>query len=319
VKVSKLRSKPVQMPPSEGVRLHADSVEGYPVEVFGDHGLCAGVSTRVFAMSGPHMHSQVEFNFLMSGSMTYWFDGREFSVTPGQLVLFWGMIPHQVTKCEANTEFVVLYAPMSSFIELPELGPLRDAIFRGAMIEAKSVQPFEGALFRRWREDLLSGDKRLNQIVRDELIARTRRIDCEGWRDLRDVAGLASVRSAVAADHERALRVETMMRFISEHALEAISADDVAEAANLHTNYAMSLYKRAIGMTIKQSILRHRMDTAQSILIASDSPVSRAAFECGFGSISSFYAAFEKRFGTSPQAFRHAIRMHQAEMATKVT
>ena len=85
----------------------------------------------------------------------------------------------------------------------------------------------------------------------------------------------------------------------------AVGADDVAKAVGLHPNYAMSLYKRATGLTIKQSITRHRLDMAQSMLIASDLPVAAIAFDCGFGSLSSFYTAFEQRFKTSPAAFRH--------------
>jgi AraC family transcriptional regulator, melibiose operon regulatory protein len=145
----------------------------------------------------------------------------------------------------------------------------------------------------------------------------TRRIDCEGWKDLRDLAVSGERRLAESAEHGRALQVEAMSRFIAEHALEDIAAYDVAKAAGLHPNYAMTVYKSAMGISIKQAIIRHRMDTAQSLLIASDTPVSRAAFECGFGSLSSFYAAFEKRFGTSPQMFRQSIRAHQAEMAIR--
>jgi AraC family transcriptional regulator, melibiose operon regulatory protein len=294
-------------PPSEGVRLHAEVDRSYPVEVFSDHRFCAGQSTTVYAMSGPHMHSQVELNFILTGEMTYWFDGREFTLGAGRLALFWGMIPHQVISCAEGTTFVVLYVPMSVFIELPSLSRLREAIFGGAFVEAINVPHYDSDIFQRWRLDLLSNDKLLEQIVRDELAARVRRIDREGWRDLRDVGTLTPVKAKLGHDHDRALKVEAMARFISEKALDDISADDVAKAANLHPNYAMSLYKRAIGLTIKQSITRHRLDTAQSMLISTDLPVASIAFDCGFGSLSSFYAAFEQRFEKSPAAFRTAF------------
>jgi AraC-like DNA-binding protein len=122
---------------------------------------------------------------------------------------------------------------------------------------------------------------------------------------LRELASVAAAQRH-GHDHDRALRVEEMAQFIGEHALEDISADDVARAAGLHPNYAMSLYKRAVGLTIKQSITRQRLDMAQSMLIASDLPVATVAFDCGFGSLSSFYAAFEQRFHKSPAAFRQA-------------
>jgi mannose-6-phosphate isomerase-like protein (cupin superfamily) len=143
--------------PSEGVRIHGDLGQSYPVEVFGDHSFCAGKSMKVYAMAGPHMHSQVELNFLLKGSMTYWFDGREVTLSAGRLAVFWGMIPHQVLACEDDTRFVVLYVPMSAFIELPALSRLREAIFRGALIEALEIKPYDSDMFQRWREDLQSG------------------------------------------------------------------------------------------------------------------------------------------------------------------
>jgi AraC family transcriptional regulator, melibiose operon regulatory protein len=288
----------------ESVPAHPEMDRGYPVVIFGDHRFCAGNTLTVQPMPGPHMHSQVELNFVLTGSMTYWFDGRVLTLSAGRLALFWGMIPHQVTECDEGTTFVVLYVPMAVFLELPTLSALRTAIFRGAVIEALDIKSYDTDLFQRWREDLLEGDGQLEQIVKDELTARVRRLDRAGWHDLREVSPLAPQASHLGHDHDRALRVETMAQFIGEHALEAISAEDVARAADLHPNYAMTLFKRAVGQTIKQSITRHRLDTAQSMLIASDLPVASIAFDCGFGSLSSFYAAFEQRFHKSPAAFR---------------
>ncbi len=288
----------------ESVPAHPEMDRGYPVVIFGDHRFCAGNTLTVQPMPGPHMHSQVELNFVLSGSMTYWFDGRILTLSAGRLALFWGMIPHQVTECDEGTTFVVLYIPMAVFLELPTLSELRAAIFRGAVIEALDIRHYDTDMFLRWREDLLEGDSQLEQIVKDELTARVRRLDRAGWHDLRDVSPLLGRATPLGHDHDRALKVEGMAQFIGEHALEDISAGDVAKAADLHPNYAMTLYKRAVGLTIKQSITRHRLDTAQSMLIASDLSVASIAFDCGFGSLSSFYSTFEQRFRKSPVAFR---------------
>jgi AraC family transcriptional regulator, melibiose operon regulatory protein len=290
----------------ESVPVHPDMDRGYPVVIFGDHRFCAGTSLTVQPMPGPHMHSQVELNFLLTGKMTYWFDGRELTLSAGRLALFWGMIPHQVKHCEEGTTFVVLYVPMAVFLELPNLSRLRASIFRGAVVEALDIKRYDADMFLRWREDLVAGDTQLEEIVKDELTARVRRLDREGWRDLRDLSPGVTKTAAIGHDHDRARRVEAMAQFIGEHALENISAADVAKAAELHPNYAMALYKRALGQTIKKSITRHRLDTAQSMLIATDLPVATVAFDCGFGSLSSFYTAFEQRFHKSPAAFRNS-------------
>lgn len=286
----------------ESVPMHGGMVRGHPLVVFGDHRFCAGEQLDVQCMLGPHMHSQVELNFLLDGAMTYWFDGRQITLSSGRLALFWGMIPHQVIAKEEKTQFVVLYVPMSVFLGLPTLSSLREAIFRGAVVEALNIKPYDRDILLRWRVDLLSGDPQLELIVKDELTARVRRLDREGWHDLREIACLAN--SALPHDGERLIHVERMARFVGEHGLEDISVEEIARQSGLHPSYAMTLFKRSVGMSIKQSVTRHRLDTAQSMLIATDLPITRIAFDCGFGSLSSFYAAFEVRFQTSPAAFR---------------
>ena len=175
-------------------------------------------------------------------------------------------------------------------------------------MEALETKHFDRDIFLRWRDELLFGDEELGLIVRDELSARVRRLDREGWRDLRAV-GAAMARLG-HLEPERIPVVEQMVRFIAEHAQNPISARDVARDACLHPNYAMTLFKRGTGLTINQSILRQRLDMAQSLLIATDMSVGTVAFESGFGSLSRFYEAFTHRFGTRPSEFRAGFRDH---------
>jgi AraC family transcriptional regulator, melibiose operon regulatory protein len=300
-----MRYAAARHPLDESVPLHPDVMPGHPMVVFGDHQFCAGKTLDVLRMPSPHMHSQIEFNFVLEGGMTYWFDGRELTVEAGRLALFWGMIPHQVTATLGRTRFVCLYVPMSVFLGLPTLSRLREAIFRGAVIEPVGARVYDRDMFLGWHADLLSGDTQLEQIVRDELTARVRRIDRDGWRDLRAKAQIAI--GNAGHDGERVYHVERMARFIGERCLDDISVEDVSAACGLQANYAMNLYKRSLGTTIKQAIIRHRLDTARSLLIATDRPVAGIAFDCGFNSLSSFYAAFAQRFAVSPAAFRRSF------------
>ena len=293
----------------ESVPAVPDMTPGYPLVVFGNDGFCAGKTMDVACMPSPHMHSQIELNFVLEGKMTYWFDGREISVSAGRLVLFWGMVPHQVREVEEPTKFVCLYVPMSVFLGLPTLSDLREAMFKGAVIEATSIKEFDADIFKRWREELLSSNANIEQVVREELKSRVRRIDLEGWRDLRDLVEASP--HFTASDSEGARHVERMARYIGEHASKDISVEDVARVVGLHSNYAMTIFKRGVGISINQAILHNRLDAAQSMLIATENSISSIAFDCGFGSLSRFYEAFRKRFNTTPiqlrRKFEHAV------------
>ncbi|AVA24633.1 helix-turn-helix domain-containing protein [Rhizobium sp. NXC24] len=296
----------------ESVPVH-DGPTRHPLVVFGDHRFCAGERLEVRRMSGPHMHSQVELNYVLDGRITYWFDGRRLQISQGQLCLFWGMIPHQVVEVTEPANFVCLYVPMSVLVNMRSMGSFRDAVFRGGLIEAQSVRPHDREVLLRWRDELLSGDPELEQIVRDELVARIRRIAREGWLDLREQGSAIAV--SRNQDPDRLPKVEKMIRFIAEHALGEISAVDVGLAAGLHPNYAMSVFKKTVGLTVNQAITRHRLDTAQSLLISSDLPVAAVAFESGFGSLSRFYEAFEERFSTTPARYRSGFGLVSAKPA----
>ena len=277
----------------------------HPMVVFGNHRLCAGHRLAVQPMPGPHMHSQVEINVLLSGSMTYWLDGGLIRLEGNRLVMFWGMAPHQVTEASEDAEFACFYLPLAMVLSLSRAARLRDAVLRGGLIAASAVEPWERDVVLRWRRELMSGDEALEAVVRDELAARLHRLDHEGWHDLRRAAAPAS--AAPGFDAERLASLETMTRFIGEQGLRAIQVSDVARAAGLHPNYAISLFRKAFGITIKQALTRHRLDAAQSMLLATDLSITTIAFDCGFGSLSSFYESFERRFSVSPASFRKAM------------
>ena len=253
-------------------------------------------------MSTPHRHSQFEINYLLQGWMTYWFDGREVRLEAGHTALFWGMVPHRSIAHAPGTTFVCLYMPAAIFMSMHVGDDLRSALFSGHLVEASKHYETDEAMFRQWRTDLLEDDPALESIVRDEMSARLRRIDRDGWRDLRTISG-PSVSSAIA-DPTSADRVEKMARFIGENAHLPIAARDVAEAANLHPNYAMSLFRKSTGLTISESITRNRLDAAQALLVSSDEDIAGVAFAAGFGSLSRFYEAFQRRFDMSPAKFR---------------
>lgn len=286
---------------------YSESSGGMPMTpVIDNHGFCAAPTLAVRPMAGPHMHSQVELNLLLEGSMELWFDNQRFVVGAGELVLFWGMLPHQVTGCAEGTQFVVIHAPMALFLNFPRSCTLREALFAGGLVKVNKLLAYEREQFLQWRADILQPDRAREKILEEEVTARFRRILADGWTRLSSAA--ADEGAQKHPGHERLQAVESMTRFIFENGHTEISAEDVASSVGYHPNYAMAVFKRSVGISIKKAILRHRLDTAQALLLSTDRAISDVAFNSGFGSLSSFYAAFAKRFNASPVAFRSQVR-----------
>ena len=62
---------------------------------------------RIFppaTMERPHWHGHLELNFIRNAAMHYVIDGEKITVEPGQLLVFWAGIPHQLVEVESRNE-----------------------------------------------------------------------------------------------------------------------------------------------------------------------------------------------------------------------
>ncbi|ALN74904.1 helix-turn-helix domain-containing protein [Aureimonas sp. AU20] len=278
-----------------------------PVESFlvrGNDFLIAGCED-VFLMSAPHTHSQVEMNYVLSGRVVYRHDGRVAALEAGDLGLFWGAIPHQSVEVAPGTRYVCIYLPLEMFLGAPIGEALRSAVLAGGLMVAAEPRRFEPEAMCRMRAEwLASGDMRLRDLVAAEVVLLLRRLDVTGWRDL--LSGSHEEGRAVSGAMPP--KVLEMTRFIAEHGHEAITVADVAKAARLHPNYAMTRFRALLGMTIAHYILRHRMMAAQTLLLSTRKDLAAIAFETGFGSVSQFHRSFRSYFSCTPASFRRHMR-----------
>ena len=274
-----------------------------PFHIPGDV-FCAGRRKAVLVMPAPHVHSQVELNFLLTGGMTYAMHGREIRLAAPDFVFFWGAGPHQTVAVEPRSTFVCIYVPMTMFLAMPLSATLSGAVLAGAVVAAEPRLSLDPAQLLRLRRELLEGDARTLELDQAELELMLRRVDLKGWRDLAGLVPSGRIDGGERA-HER---VCAMARYMVTHAAEPIGVEAVARAVGLHPNYAMSVFRRALGTTMGAFLTRQRLHVAQHHLATTRMDVVSIAFACGFGSVSRFYEAFGRQFGVSPHRFRLAAR-----------
>lgn len=261
-------------------------------------------STRVELMPEPHIHSEVEVNYLLDGRMTYLFGGEPLSVGRGQLAVFWGTVPHRVVAVDGPTSFVCLYLPIASFLAVPAGERFRQAVLGGRLVLARRTDALDASLFLRWNRDLETREPRRFELVRDELMGRLRRVDLEGWEDL---PAAPSARPPLA-EAGRLVKAQRMASYIVEHLDRPLSVGEIATAVDLHPNYAMAVFRRSLGLSLGQYVARQRLSHAQALLLSTDRDVTRIAFDCGFGSLSRFYEVFRAQVGLAPAAYRRRHR-----------
>lgn len=89
-----------------------------------------------------------------------------------------------------------------------------------------------------------------------------------------------------------------------QYASPTLSPEMIAEHLGISAKYLRSLYKKASGEPLGESINRYRMDQAKRLLEQTEASVQDIALRSGFTNINYFYTLFKKYNGITPNEFR---------------
>jgi AraC family transcriptional regulator len=110
-------------------------------------------------------------------------------------------------------------------------------------------------------------------------------------------------------DPERAGRLTeaslaSVVDYVGDNLAEDLSLASMAAAANLSPYHFARSFKRFMGLTPHQYVLRRRIERAKEMLLDTDLPVGVVARRVGFASPSHFSQQFKRAVGVPPSALR---------------
>lgn len=253
-------------------------------------------------MSAAHWHDHVELNLLVSGKMSYLFNGREERVEAGHLVLFWAAVPHRTIEVEAGSQLICIYLPLAEMLGLPVEREAKQAVMQGSFLVAASADAFDVALASRWVEDWTRGNEAARQIVEEEVKLRVRRMLLAPLAVRPKASG-----GAATAGRSQVRRAEELIELINRHYAEPLSLTRIAGMAGIHPSTATVAFRSVLGISLNEYLIRYRLAQAMHRLTDTTDPILDIAFSSGFGSTSRFYDVFKRRTGRSPSQFRQAV------------
>lgn len=254
---------------------------------------------RPLVMAAAHRHNELELNLLAQGTAVYFFGGRRVKLPAGSLMLFWAIAPHQLVESTPDSYMYWLTLPLAWFLHRNWPAPFRRAVLNSEL----TIDPAPNLvdLFRQWQIDLardLAEDRELVLLEAETHLKRmAARLDLERARPVGQFG---------ASLHHQS-QAEKMAAFLSNHYLENLPVHKVADFAGLHPNYAMEIFHKAFGLTIVEYLTNLRVAHAQQLLVNTDQSVLSIALDSGFGSLSQFYAAFNRLCGLSPRKYRESL------------
>lgn len=101
---------------------------------------------------------------------------------------------------------------------------------------------------------------------------------------------------------------DKMIKYIDEHYQEKIELEDIAHIGGYNVAYTSQFFKRQMGISFVEYVLRLRLRDATIQLSTSDEAVARIASNCGFADIKAFNVAFKKYFNVTPTEYRKQVK-----------
>ena len=102
--------------------------------------------------------------------------------------------------------------------------------------------------------------------------------------------------------------VEKVLQYVRETYRERLKNEEIAKSFNYHPNHLNKIVKAYTGFSLKEYIIRYRLNVAKNLLLSMDVTITEISEDCGFSSPSYFAELFLKNEGTTPRAYREKMR-----------
>lgn len=99
------------------------------------------------------------------------------------------------------------------------------------------------------------------------------------------------------------LEMLQIMNYIDEHICQHINLESAAKYAGMSESTFSRRFSQWNGVSFKQYITEKKIQHAIALLQTTNRTMLDIALESGFSSVSGFYAAFQKKTGTTPRKF----------------
>ncbi len=103
-------------------------------------------------------------------------------------------------------------------------------------------------------------------------------------------------------------QIDQILQYIYNHIEQDIKRTDIAREVFLNPDYISRMFRREMGVSLKEFIVGEKMKAARDLLTQTALPVSAVALRVGYGNFSHFSHIYKKVMGVSPAEERREGR-----------
>lgn len=248
-----------------------------------------------------HWHTELEFVYIESGTVTFWIGEKQFVLHEGNGVFINSKILH---RFYAPAEAVI-----PNFVCMPSFMAAEDNY-----IYRKYIQPIlsSSLTFQIFCADVLWQATALS-IMKQIIAAQDCASSCELataslmqrlWLELYENADIKYTKDYINDSASSQARVQLMMQYIHQNYVQDISLDDIADHAMISKSTVLNLFHKYLHITPISYLINYRLNEAALLLSKTEKKVIAISNETGYNNVDYFCRLFKKRYKLTPTEYR---------------
>jgi AraC-like DNA-binding protein len=244
-----------------------------------------------YALSPEHTHPAYSFVVAFDGGTRVRFGNREVICPAGQVCAMGPRVPHQEIPGDEPPRYV--------------------AVMIAERFLKAQLRAYPGARFQPFAGEYWPSTPELVRVLKEFLIehdagmpGRAPLLEAHALRIthliLRIVLGIAGSSDRIA----RRMNINNAVEYVHAHIDDPISVGQMARAAAFSVSHFTREFRKEMGKSPKQYLLRARLGQAKRLLLRGEANITEVALRTGFSNAGHFSSAFRRAFGITPSAFR---------------
>ncbi|MGG1880049.1 MULTISPECIES: AraC family transcriptional regulator [Paenibacillus] len=240
----------------------------------------------------PQIHDYCEIIYIVEGTGTFRIGGKSYEVRPGDVAVYNAGVPHEEFS-SSSEPFKLIYCGVSHVhIEGVPLGHLLPASVEPVVPCEKyayKVESYLSEILQECDSQVLGYETLSSNLLMSLITLLYRIIDVKHPFDpLKD---------------KNEITVRTK-QFIDKNYTRSITLKEIADTLYVSQHYLSHLFKKELGDSPVNYLIKRRIEEAKRLLRDSDAPIHEIAFRVGYGNDKYFSMLFKKVTGQSPSAYR---------------
>ncbi len=248
-----------------------------------------------------HWHTELEFVYIESGTVTFWIGEKQFILAEGNGVFINSKILHRF--------YSPAEAVIPNFLCLPSFIAAEDSF-----IYQKYILPIiSSSLFFLifdaevpWQAEALS-------IIRQIIAAQEGVSSCELatasliqrlWLEIYENADITYTKDHINDSASSQARLQLMMQYVHQNYSHDISLEDIAGHARISKSTVLNLFHKYLHITPINYLINYRLNEAARLLSKTEKKISTISDETGFNNVDYFCRLFKKHYHLTPTEYR---------------